>query len=178
MAGAADEDGKAGRARRLMAVLSSYLRTRARGLAADHDDLIQQTLTDLYRLEQLPGRTQHRDEDGTRRAIAILRRRIADRYRERSRDVVIRHAAEEISFTVDDDIAGVLAQRRLLRRALAFIAGLEDRDRRLLLSRMNEARTDRAQTSAERKQLSRLRARLRAEFADEFRPSAEPEREE
>lgn len=174
-----DEEHKAGQARELVAALKAYLQARARGLAVDHDDLVQQTLADLYQTEQQKHPGQPLPVHALHTALAILRRRVADRYRELSRDVVLQHSAQfdlSVLVGVDDDSALVLSQQRRLRRALNFIARLDGRDRRLLMEQIQIFGSRRARTPAERKQLSRLRARLRAEIEHvPFNPDDEAE---
>lgn len=159
---------KAKHARELVAALRSHLQARARGLAGDHDDLIQQTLADYYAIERPRPKRRSLPDDGVRTALAILRRRVADRYRELSRDQVLQHSVRldraAMPDVDDDDIALVLARRRLLRKALQFIARMDERDRHLLMDRIQLLGASPARTPAERKQLSRLRARLRREI--------------
>lgn len=172
-----NKSDQSGRFRELIELLLRYLRTHARGSRADHDDLVQQTLADFYRVRRDQLSTFRAD---AQLALAILRRRIADHYRDISREAIADYASEDDEtdaarhFSVHSDAQLLLAHRRLLHRVLAIVMALPPRDRELVLSRADGA--ERAMTPAERKRLSRIRTRIRAELENTPSPvEDEPE---
>jgi DNA-directed RNA polymerase specialized sigma24 family protein len=146
--------------------LTAYLRANARYLADDHEDLVQQTLMGLL----------HRGGPGVQNelhsmpfAFSILRRRIADRYRELVR-ASVETSLVDAAETPAQDVADGAVYEELLGTALSMIGKMEVRDRDLLLDHALKTRAT-PWTDAERQQLRRLRLRLRDQLAGRLRMS-------
>lgn len=153
-------------ARVLTPALRQFLRSRFR-LVSDHEDLVQQTLSDLHRflLTRLPKRPYAEDETRAL-AFSILKRRVADRFRNEARSFAaleLGRARNELS--LEPSAETVAGYRELLGTVLNFIAEMDGADRQLLLS--EALGTDRSGSlpPADRQRLSRLRERLRKRLA-------------
>lgn len=147
--------------------LKSYLRRRYRLLANEHEDLLQQTLSDLF--EATRKRSEPiADEELAALAYAILKRRIVDRFRRETRSV-IEDLPSEVPAEPHDDgtFDDRMHYRRLLRAVLVLVDELTPDQQALVLDeRASDA--DGPRTPAQRQQLRRLREHLRSRLATEF----------
>lgn len=157
-----------GRARELTEMLRRYLLTHSRGLFAEHDDLIQQTLEDYYRTRDRSADTQPVETE-LPLLIAIARRRVADRYRQFSRRAIVDHPLDDYAhYQAQPDAAETLWYRALLQHTLELIAGMDPADRELVLHDQS-SRT--VLDAGQRQRLGRLRRRLRRHLSQRFQLS-------
>jgi len=149
------------------AELGNYLRRRYRLLANEHDDLVQQTLSDLFeatqkRSEPIP------DEALTALAYAILKRRIVDRFRRETRSVIEDMPSYELPEPHDGgSFDDRMHYRRLLRAVLVLVDELTPDQQALVLDE-SASDADGPRTPAQRQQLRRLREQLRNRLATEY----------
>lgn len=150
-------------ARRLRPALLMHLRGRYRALAPDHEDLVQQTLSDVHRYF-----TNHRtwpdeEADIDRLAFTILRRRVVDKVRSDFSNLES-GSSDDLQDVVSDAPAvdAIVRFRRLLHLVMQELEGLGEADRHSLLDETLGRSEDSAKTPNERQRLSRARARLRA----------------
>lgn len=147
-----------------------HLRGRYRALAPDHEDLVQQTLSDVHRYF-----TDHRtwpdvEADIDRVAFTILHHRVVDKVRS-DLSSLESGSSDDLWHVASDApaVEYVVRFRRLLHLVMQELEGLGEADRLSLLDetlgRLDET-LDRSDDSAkapnERQRLSRARARLRA----------------
>jgi DNA-directed RNA polymerase specialized sigma24 family protein len=144
-------------------------------LSADHEDLVQQTLLNLseyfdQRQDQIP--TQ---DETSAIAFTILKRRIADRFRDAARRAVYNQsAATHLSVSRESHPDRHVRHRRVLWAVLSLLATLDKEDQNLLLrEHMSLTTSGRRLTAVQRKRLSRLRERLRRQLKDRFGISLE-----
>ena len=148
-------------ARDLAPELRRFLRSRYR-LVSDPEDLVQETLSDLYR--HLLGRDAAQVSNDELRALSftILKNRVADRYRAEARAFAAKSAAGEQDIEAaapsSERVAGY---RELLTLVLGFMATMDESDRSLLWNEAVGSDRTAGLGAADRQRLSRLRARLR-----------------
>lgn len=149
--------------------LREYLRRRYRLLAAEHDDLLQQAIVDLFEAtrhthDHLP------DDELTALAHSILKRRIVDRFRRETRNVVDNIEPGVVPDPHDEDSFDArMHYRRLLRAVLLLVDRLNTQQQALLLDDEIPGDTlGAARSPAQRQQLRRLRQLLRTQLANEF----------
>lgn len=148
--------------------LSRYLRARTRVLLSDQDDLIQQTLLDVYR-RNVEMKAPHDIEEARLVAFSILRRRLVDRYRQVARSVVAEKFPDSVIDTPQDgDVPSAVSYRQLLLKVLKLIAFMSPRDQDLILDDVLPNSRISPWSEAERKQISRLREQLRRDLAEKF----------
>jgi hypothetical protein len=166
--------GKAGRAllnavekvERLLPELYARWRAQLRRhsrLMSSHDDILQLTARDLLAAAGV-GSEPLEDGDVRRLGSAILKRRIADAYRTEVRRWARHEPLEDdqhIAADVNSDPERVAHFSMLLRSVVGLMADLDIEDRELLLRSLRDDISLKAMTDAERKQLSRVRERLR-----------------
>lgn len=154
-------------------VLRQLLRRRYRLLAQDHDDLVQQTLEDLLRFVASRSGAPLREAEWPAVGVTILKRRIADRFREATAraSISIEEMTDVVS-TMDDPYAivdAIVQYRTLLATVLRLVAQLPSADQALLLEELDPSAADSApMSSTTRKHLSRLRQRLRQQLESKF----------
>jgi DNA-directed RNA polymerase specialized sigma24 family protein len=147
--------------------LENHLRRRYRLLRNEHEDLLQQTLSDLFeatrdRLATFP------DEELTALAYAILKRRIVDRFRRETRSVIQDMPSDAVPEPHDDGtFVDRMHYRRLLRAVLSLVDELTPEQKALVLDE-SASNADGSRTPAQRQQLRRLRAHLRSRLATEY----------
>lgn len=148
--------------------LRGYLRRRYRLLANEHDDLLQQTLSDLFEATHR-ARDLIPDDDLTALAYSILKRRIVDRFRRETRSVVENVEPALVGEPHDEgSFDARMHYRRLLRAVLLLVSKLSPEQQALLLDETSPSATAQARSPAQRQQLRRLRELLRTRLADEF----------
>jgi len=136
----------------------AFLRRAYPGISAHHGELLQQTAEDVLTFAMSPSHPAVRD--WRLLAYRILHRRIADHFRSATRRWA--ELPEDLpDLNPQNDPERVAHFRALLRRVVAFMAQLSDSDRELLQRSAGENDSGVPLTEAERKRLSRLRARLR-----------------
>ncbi|MEO8922159.1 MAG: hypothetical protein ABI330_04940 [Caldimonas sp.] len=166
----AASDARGASDRRFEAVraeLRNYLRRRYRLLANEHEDLLQQTLSDLFEATQKRGEPIA-DEELTALGYAILKRRIVDRFRRETRSVIEDLPSDESSEPHDDGtFDDRMHYRRLLRAVLVLVDELTPDQQALVLDE-SASDADGPRTPAQRQQLRRLREQLRSRLAVEY----------
>lgn len=147
-------------ARDIAPQLEQFLRTRYR-LVRDHDDLVQQTLSDLFRYLLNRNASETPPDELRALAFSILKRRVSDRFREEARNFALRscHPGDHESLAPSTET--VASYRELLTTVLGFIAEMNENDRSLLLNEAIGSERALAMPAAERQRLSRLRGQLR-----------------
>ena len=141
----------------------AFLKRSYSAIRANHSDLLQQAAEDL--LSAVRNNPAREVRDWTHFGFQFLHRRIADHFRGSARRWAVLPITDDLPASdPTTDPERVAHYSALLRRAVAFIAQLRDSDRRLLLNALPDSDATGALTDAERKQLSRLRARLREEL--------------
>ena len=145
----------------LVPQLRQFLRARYR-LVSDHDDLVQQALSDLHQYLSEGAFSAKSSQDLTALAFTILKRRIADRFRSEAKHFALSstthvHSQEPLAPSAET----VVSYRELLATVIGFIAEMEESDRSLLLNEAAGPERTAPMPPAERQRLSRLRAQLR-----------------
>jgi hypothetical protein len=142
----------------------AWLRFRYPSLSARHADLLQDAAADLTEYVRRFPADRFGTDELARIGFSILKRRVADSFRERTIEWS-EHADAEPPDLADPraDPGFVGRYAKLLRLVVGYVAKLDGRDRELL---MRKADTDHAvpMTDSERQRLSRLRQRLREEI--------------
>ncbi len=140
-----------------------HLRGKYRALAPDHEDLVQQTLSDVHRYF-----TNHRtwpdvEADIDRVAFTILHHRVVDKVRS-DLSSLESGSSDDIWHVASDApaVEYVVRFRRLLHLVMQELEGLGEADRLSLLDETLSRSDDSAKAPNERQRLSRARARLRA----------------
>lgn len=148
--------------------LRSFLRRHYRLLANEHDDLLQQTLADLFESTRRT-RAPLPDDELNALAYSILKRRIVDRFRRETRSVVENIDPAVVPEPHDEGTFDVrMHYRRLLRAVLLLVNELSPEQQALLLDEAPPVRAGRARSAAQRQQLRRLRESLRMRLVNEY----------
>lgn len=162
MVGHAD-DAAAAAARRLRPALLASLRSRFRALAPDHEDLVQQTLVDLFRYLRTSGEAIADESEIDRIAFTIMRRRAADRVRSSILQAALPLDEGSENLSQDAPSLDVVVRNRLFLGLVTQELGkMSEADRAALLDETLGHRDDSARSASERQRLSRARARLRS----------------
>lgn len=143
--------------RSLIKSLRNYLGARYH-FVADHEDLVQQTLADLYGAASAKQDGFAEQDQITPLAFTILKRRIADRFRIEAKEFAWAMLAENEQVAPSTEVVAMYRQRLAL--TMAFIAELPAADRMLLLHSSQDGDSF-AMPATDRKRLSRLRIQLR-----------------
>lgn len=140
-----------------------HLRGRYRALAPDHEDLVQQTLSDVHRYFTNNRTWPDEEADVDRVAFTILRRRVVDRVRSNFSSPES-GSSDDLRDVVSDvpAVDAVVRFRRLLHLVMQELEGLGEADRDSLLDETLDRSNDAPKAPNERQRLSRARARLRA----------------
>jgi DNA-directed RNA polymerase specialized sigma24 family protein len=146
---------------RLSPLLRDHLRARYRLLIHLEQDLVQQTLADLFAL--LGRRTAlPSDDELSALAFTILKRRVADLFRSEARSRAWQELGSEPLQEAESPSAERVARyRRLMALVLSQIGELPPDDQRLLLADVTPGSSNDAFSASERQRLSRLRKQLR-----------------
>lgn len=140
--------------------LKKFLRTHYR-LVPDHDDLVQQTLANLFRYLLNRSGFETSPDELRALAFAILKRRISDRFREDAKRFALQNSSNSGQESFAPSTETVAGYRELLATVLGFIAEMDEDNRSLLLNEAVGSERTQAMPPAERKRLSRLREQLR-----------------
>lgn len=142
----------------------AFLKRRYPNLRQLHEDLIQQTSRDVLELISRPQPKQI--ENLPRFFFGVLKHRIADHFRSPARrwadELLLEDLPTEDPNTDPERIAHCTL---LLKRVVGLITQL-NADDRLFLLESSSAEAGTALTDAQRKRLSRIRARLRKKLED------------
>jgi hypothetical protein len=146
---------------------SAFLKRSYSSLRSYHDDLTQQAAEDLVKFVR-----QNPDveiKDWTLLGFRILHRRIADQFRFLGRNWTAHPQVGETQSTdPSTDPERVAHYSHLLRRLVGIMSDLNETDRHLLLDALfADSESATAHSDAARKQLSRLRKRLRQQLNEE-----------
>ena len=138
-----------------------YLAYHHFALREQHEDIAQAALADtLDYLKAQPGSGAADEDEVARIGFTILKRRIADAFRDNARQWALRHGGESDEPSTLG-AADSLDYTRTLRAVVELMATLEPRERDLLAGAALGERFGRARSDAERKALSRARAILK-----------------
>jgi DNA-directed RNA polymerase specialized sigma24 family protein len=149
--------------------LRAMLRGRYRLLAHLQDDLIQQTLSDLHGYLLAASKPDMSDEDLRAITFSILKRRVADAFRDDARRRALNEALDEpASEPTAPSAERVVRYRRMLQAVLRHVGELDPGDQALLLAEVTPGAEAGAMSPAQRKRLSRLRERIRAALEREL----------
>ena len=153
--------------------LRQFLRRRYRLLASEHDDLVQQTLEGFLRFVSARADRAPPAEEWPAIARTILKRRIADRFRDSALHaaVAIEDLDDNAQELVDQgaDVDDVVRYRRLLSAVAVLISEMNSADQALLLDEVAPTSAPPvAMSSTDRKRLSRLRESLRERLRLKF----------
>jgi DNA-directed RNA polymerase specialized sigma24 family protein len=148
----------------------AWLRRRHAGLAARHEDIVQEASEDLARYLLGVATDERTDAEIRRIGFSILRRRVADVFRER---VLAWNASLPLDQVPDTaghaDLERVLEYRTLLRVVMGLLASLDRESRDLIIRGHDPSIPDDIPLSdAERQKLARLRAELRRQLMERF----------
>ncbi|HEX2828612.1 MAG TPA: hypothetical protein VHP37_19820 [Burkholderiales bacterium] len=148
--------------------LRRYLLRHFRPLSADHEDILQDALADLFAFVQRRNDVLSQDDELMALAYAITKRRAADRYRGAVRRAASElNAASTIAEVEEHDVR--FRYRELLSAVLLLLTDLSESDQQLLLrEQLSSGDKLEALTPAERKRLSRLRQMLRERLRARF----------
>lgn len=138
------------------------------GLIANHDDLVQQGLSDL--LDWLAARPLQTlvNTELTALAITIIKRRVADQYRTKLNEFANVELSETVSGTLSvPSTEHVVSYRQLLAVVLKAISNMTEVDRVLLLEAAQRDVPKRTMSDNERQRLHRLRAQLRLKLQEQ-----------
>lgn len=154
--------------------LRQYLR-RHRLLASYHDDLVQETLADLIEYIRARERNPPSDAEASALAFTILKRRIADQFRQTARRVVESLPPDRLPSVADShDVEAAVGYRKLLWAVLSLLVDLSAEEQKLLLRGQLQSQSPSFPlTPAERKRVERLRKRLRERLRERFGISAD-----
>ena len=146
-----------------------YIRAHYRALP-EQEDLVQETLVGL--LQHLAGRGNPTLDPDQLAAIAltILKRRIADRFRQSVRSIVDTLSPEALPSVAHPlTTENVVSQRKMLLAVLVAILELSEEDRDLVMrGELSGSERDGPLTTAQRKRVSRIRMRLKDILAKRF----------
>jgi DNA-directed RNA polymerase specialized sigma24 family protein len=143
--------------------LGRYLSYHHFSLRDQHDDLVQTTLADTLKyLDAAPVSTVDEDEVA-RIAFTILKRRVADAFRDNARQWALQQSAEPDEESAHDTAASV-DFRRVLQAVIELMATLDPAERDLISQAALGTQLGRPRSDAERKALSRARASLKSKL--------------
>lgn len=153
---------------RAMPHLWAFLRSRYRGISADHENIIQQAAEDL--ILYLQGKPQVLPlDDVVGVGRAIIQRRVADKFRNESREALLGSSMYQHYVTSElfkaPDTEDVVSTQELLKAVLSIILELREDQQRLLLDEIIPAELKESpRHQVTRKQLSRLREYLKMQL--------------
>lgn len=147
----------------------AWLRLYHRSLNQVHSEIIQDTSADLIQYLSRHKGSVHSDDDISRVGFTILRRRVADEFRSRTIQWVEDFPMDELPNTnLSNNPEEVLRYVSLLRAVIGLMAKLDRSSRELLLRAEYGGTADAPLSDAERQRLSRLRAELRRQLAENY----------
>jgi DNA-directed RNA polymerase specialized sigma24 family protein len=144
--------------------LRRYLAYHHFALREQHEDLVQAALADtLAYLNALPAPGVEDEDEVARIGFTILKRRVADAFRDNAKQWALKQSGDPDEPTTDDATES-LDYKRTLRTVIELMATLEPRERDLIAGAALGQRLGRPHSDAERKALSRARASLKAKL--------------